>query len=269
MTVSQHVYALLGNAVVYDELHDLLDADYEPTSLHRLLASLAPLLRERGSPQLLILTTNYHDLLEQAFAEQGEDELGVGFITLRMRSPKLIAALEQLPPGAWTKTRLERSGKHRQVSYHEETVTIQKRAFRQLAVSGLGRERATPLLTNQHQLTARRLIERYGQRWGIENQLAEQIRAFHLDSLCSQVPLAFDFDVALTVPLHRHRRRAALQPRPRRGPPHPARAHPRPPRRRLPQPPRRSPLVGRPHPQLRLPRLTPKRRSKECNENPG
>lgn len=32
-----------------------------------------------------------------------------------------------------------------------------------------------------------------------ENQLAEQISAFHLDSLCSQVPLAVDFDVAPTV----------------------------------------------------------------------
>ena len=48
-------------------------------------------------------------------------------------------------------------------------------------------------------MTAKQLIERYAQRWGIENQLAEQIRAFHLDSLCSQVPLAVDFDVALTV----------------------------------------------------------------------
>jgi hypothetical protein len=77
-------------------------------------------------------------------------------------------------------------------------VTIEGRAFRQLAVQGLGREQATLVLTNQ-QLSAKQLIERYGQRWGIENQLAEQIRAFHLDSLCSQVPLAVDFDVALTV----------------------------------------------------------------------
>ncbi|MCA1678266.1 MAG: hypothetical protein LC777_04595, partial [Actinobacteria bacterium] len=45
----------------------------------------------------------------------------------------------------------------------------------------------------------KQLIERYGQRWGIENHLAEQIRAFHLDSLCSQVPLAVDFDIALTI----------------------------------------------------------------------
>ena len=63
----------------------------------------------------------------------------------------------------------------------------------------LGRDQPTLILTNQQQLTPKQLIERYGQRWGIENHLAEQIRAFHLDSLCSQVPLAVDFDVALTV----------------------------------------------------------------------
>jgi transposase len=146
-------------------------------------------------PKLLVfdqkLTTHEH------LAEL--DELGVGFITLRQRSPKLIAALEALPASAWTKTRLDRSGKHKTATYHEDQVTIKGRTFRQLAVQGLGREQATLILTNQHQTTPKQLIERYGQRWGIENQLAEQIRAFHLDSLCSQVPLAVDFDVTLTV----------------------------------------------------------------------
>ena len=127
------------------------------------------------------------------------DELGVGFITLRQRSPKLIAALEALPASAWTKTRLDRSGKHKTATYHEDPVQIKGRTFRQIAVNGLGREQATLILTNQQPMTVKQLIERYGQRWGIENQLAEQIRAFHLDSLCSQVPLAVDFDVALTV----------------------------------------------------------------------
>ncbi|MGH2846247.1 MAG: transposase [Thermoleophilaceae bacterium] len=146
-------------------------------------------------PKLLVfdgkLTTHEH------LAEL--DELGVGFITLRQRSPKLIETLDQLPASAWTKTRLDRSGKHKTASYHEDPLKLAGRSFRQLAVNGLGREQATLLLTNQHQLTAKQLIERYGQRWGIENQLAEQIRAFHLDSLCSQVPLAVDFDVTLTV----------------------------------------------------------------------
>jgi len=146
-------------------------------------------------PKLLVfdgkLTTHEH------LAEL--DELGVGFITLRQRSPQLIAALEQLPASAWTKTRLDRAGKHKTATYHEEPVTIAGRTFRQLAVNGLGRDQATLLLTNRQELTAKQLIERYGKRWGIENQLAEQIRAFHLDSLCAQVPLAVDFDVALTV----------------------------------------------------------------------
>jgi transposase len=146
-------------------------------------------------PKLLVfdgkLTTHEH------LAEL--DEMGVGFITLRQRSPKLIAALAALPASAWTKTRLDRSGKHKTATYHEDPVTLAGRTFRQLAVNGLGRDQATLLLTNQQKLTAKQLIERYGQRWGIENQLAEQIRAFHLDSLCSQVPLAVDFDVALTV----------------------------------------------------------------------
>lgn len=127
------------------------------------------------------------------------DEMGVGFITLRQRSPKQTAMLEALPTSAWTKTRLDRSGKHKTASYHEQAVTIKDRQFRQIAVNGLGRDQATLLLTNQQPMTVKQLIERYGQRWGIENQLAEQIRAFHLDSLCSQVPLAVDLDVALTV----------------------------------------------------------------------
>lgn len=146
-------------------------------------------------PELLVfdqkLTTHEH------LAEL--DELGVGFITLRQRHPKLTAELEAMPASAWTKTRLDRAGKHKTASYHEQQVTIAGRVFRQLAVQGLGREHPTLILTNQRQLTPKQLIERYGKRWGIENQLAEQIRAFHLDSLCSQVPLAVDFDIALTI----------------------------------------------------------------------
>ena len=145
-------------------------------------------------PKLLVfdgkLTTNEH------LAEL--DHMGVGFITLRQRYPKLIQSLGQLPAGAWTTTRLDRSGKHKTASYHEDPVTIKGSVFRQLAVR-LGRDQPTLILTNQQRLTPKQLIERYGQRWGIENQLAEQIRAFHLDSLCSQVPLAVDFDVALTI----------------------------------------------------------------------
>ena len=49
----------------------VFDADYPPTSLHRLLARLARLLRERGCRSCCVLTTNYDDLVERALADGG------------------------------------------------------------------------------------------------------------------------------------------------------------------------------------------------------
>ncbi len=115
------------------------------------------------------------------------------------RGGTLMDQIAKLPEDAWQAVRLERPGKHRDVTVAEMTATIAKHHFRQLAVNGLGRDQPTLLLTNQHDLTAKRLIERYAKRWIIENQLAAQIRAFHIDALTSQVPLAVDLDTTLSV----------------------------------------------------------------------
>jgi hypothetical protein len=56
---------------LYQTLHEIFDADYEPGPVHRFLAGVAPLLRERGQLQV-ILTTNYDDALERAFDEADE-----------------------------------------------------------------------------------------------------------------------------------------------------------------------------------------------------
>ncbi len=127
------------------------------------------------------------------------DEQGIGFITLRRRGSALMDQIVALPETAWQPVRLQRPGKHRDVTAAEMQATINKRSFRQLAVRGLGRDQATLLLTNQQQPSAKQLIERYARRWSIENALAAQIRAFHLDALSSQVPLAVDLDTTLSV----------------------------------------------------------------------
>jgi transposase len=127
------------------------------------------------------------------------DEQQIGFITLRRRGATLMQTVADLPDDAWQAVRLERPGKHRDVTVAELQVTIETRSFRQLAVRGLGRDQPTLLLTNQHQRTPKQLIERYAKRWAIENTLAAQIRAFHLDALSSQVPLAVDLDTTLSV----------------------------------------------------------------------
>jgi transposase len=127
------------------------------------------------------------------------DEQNIAFITLRRRGATLMTQVAALPDDAWQPVRLERPGKHRDVTVAEMTATIHTREFRQLAVRGLGRDQPTLLLTNQRQCTPKRLIERYAKRWAIENSLAAQIRAFHLDALSSQIPLAVDLDTTLSV----------------------------------------------------------------------
>jgi len=127
------------------------------------------------------------------------DEQDIGFITLRRRGVTLMKTVDALAADAWQPVRLDRPGKHRDVNVAEMQVTIKGRTFRQLAVRGLGRDQPTLLLTNQSDRSAKQLIERYAKRWAIENALAAQIRAFHLDALSSQVPLAVDLDTTLSV----------------------------------------------------------------------
>jgi hypothetical protein len=73
LRVSQYVDAVFGEGRLYKDLHHLFDADYPPSSLHRFLARMPRMLRESDKPPLLIVTTNYDDALERAFAEQNEE----------------------------------------------------------------------------------------------------------------------------------------------------------------------------------------------------
>jgi DNA-binding SARP family transcriptional activator len=71
--VSQYVATMSGEGPLYDALHDLYTSDRGPARVHRFLASLAPLLRERGAPHQLIVTMAYDLALEQALADAGEE----------------------------------------------------------------------------------------------------------------------------------------------------------------------------------------------------
>ena len=71
------------------------------------------------------------------------DEQNIGFITLRRRGGNIITQIEALPDSAWNAVRLERPGKHRDVTVTESQVTLAKRSYRQLAIKGLGRDQPT------------------------------------------------------------------------------------------------------------------------------
>lgn len=70
--VAEYLVSAMGERELYRLLHGVFDADYQPTSLHCLLARLPVILREQGEGQLLILTTNYDVLVDRALEEAGE-----------------------------------------------------------------------------------------------------------------------------------------------------------------------------------------------------
>ena len=71
--VSQYVATMKGSGPLYDELHARFEAALEPGPLHCFLAKLPALLRARGAPHQLIVSTNYDLALERAFEEAGEE----------------------------------------------------------------------------------------------------------------------------------------------------------------------------------------------------
>ncbi len=129
------------------------------------------------------------------------DARGITFVTLRMRSPALNRHIATLSDSAWRTVALERDGAYRRpkVVDEEATWSAYPNTVRQLVVTGLGRDAATVIITNDRTATAKQLIERYARRMNIEQRLAESIRSFHTDALAGSVPLNVDLDVALSV----------------------------------------------------------------------
>jgi len=74
LRVSQYAAVMTGSGPLYEELHRLFDADYQPTVVHGLLAAIPAFLRRQGLVRYpMIVTTNYDDALERAFTMAGEE----------------------------------------------------------------------------------------------------------------------------------------------------------------------------------------------------
>lgn len=71
--ISQAVAARNGMGPLHDEIHLALDRDVEPAPLHAWLAGLPPLLRRRGLPCQLIVSTSFDTGVERAFEAAGEE----------------------------------------------------------------------------------------------------------------------------------------------------------------------------------------------------
>jgi DNA-binding SARP family transcriptional activator len=71
--VSQYVATMTGIGPLYDALHELYAAEVDPHPVHRFVASLPSVLRGRGLPHPLVVTTGYDLTLERALADAHEE----------------------------------------------------------------------------------------------------------------------------------------------------------------------------------------------------
>ena len=128
------------------------------------------------------------------------DRLGITFITLRARTPKLNREVALLPASAWRTVELDvPTRRFRFPRVFEQPVSIAGRKLRQFFIQDLGHEDPTILLTNDRTSKPPALITRYAQRMLIENALSDAVRFFHINALSSSVGIKVDFDMALMV----------------------------------------------------------------------
>ena len=230
-TGEQAIFDLDFHAVMHWGADPVLDKHYVPTRSQRARSVLTFFAQDTGTHNLVYANADLHKatqarevlafcdhwkavsgadprmlVMDQKVTTQqvlGElDERGVKFLTLRMRSPALLTQINALSSQDFKTVTLDRPGRLSRPKVHESaavTLTSYPGTVRQLIVTGLGRDAPTVIITNDHDLKTKALIERYARRMTIEQRLAEIIRAFHTDALSSTVNLNVDLDVMLAV----------------------------------------------------------------------
>jgi hypothetical protein len=130
------------------------------------------------------------------------NQLGVRFITLRRRGPKLLAEIDAAPASAWRRIELKsvsRIYRTPRILDQKITLTDYDGPIRQIAIKDLGHEQPTLALTNQLRRGATGLIEDYAHRMLIENSISDSVDFFHIDALSSTVPMKINCDLQLTL----------------------------------------------------------------------
>ncbi len=130
------------------------------------------------------------------------NELGIPFITLRRRDPKMLKEIDAQPASAWRRIELESIARaYRTPRILDQTIELRdyEGPIRQITVTDLGHEEPTIVVTNQLRRSAIQLIGRYAQRMLIENGIADGVDFFHIDALSSAVAMKVSCDLQLTL----------------------------------------------------------------------
>jgi len=104
--VSSYADLERGEGPLYEKLHEIFKHHYSPMGVHRLLAKIPGVLREKGyrssaDPDVtryIVVTTNYDCILEQAFEDAGEPFHLLWYINDKFK-PELKGKFFHSPPG--------------------------------------------------------------------------------------------------------------------------------------------------------------------------
>jgi transposase len=126
---------------------------------------------------------------------------GVKFITLRKRSKEIIVDALNIPKEEWKRVKIDiPKRKHSRISVYEGIVNLTDcdNSFRQIIVKDHGRNKPTFIITNNQNLSLKKILEVYAKRWRIENKLSELVAFFNLNALSSPLMIRIHFDILWT-----------------------------------------------------------------------
>lgn len=128
----------------------------------------------------------------------------IKFLTLRRRRGSMMEQLKSIPETDWKHVKVE-AGKRgsRKVKVYEEMIKLKKYngTLRQLIMIDHSKAPIF-MLTNDLESPASTLIRKYGRRWLVEQEIAEQIAFFNLNQLSSSIVVKVDFDLTMTLLAH-------------------------------------------------------------------
>lgn len=151
-------------------------------------------------PQMLIFDSRFttYENLSRLNLE------GIRFVTLRRRGKNLIAQTQALPAHKWQTVHIAGRRKHPKVRVHDSLIELRhyEGRVRQIIVTDHGRNHPTFLITNELDMPIHGLIAKYAHRCLVEQEIAEQIDFFHLNSPSSSLVVKVDFDLTLSLLAH-------------------------------------------------------------------
>lgn len=125
----------------------------------------------------------------------------IKFITVKARYQKDLREIQLLNKKDWAAVKLSEKRKHKKVFAYEKEVLLKDMTnkLRQIYVIGTGHLKPSIYLTDDREMSISNVIETYGRRENIEQEISDDLTFFNLNKLSSDILVKVDVDLLFTV----------------------------------------------------------------------